>query len=435
VTEHDGPVADASAAVLVLDSGLAQGTVFPPDARHRAPSAPVRDIRCGSAGCLSAALLAAAEYGEGAGGDRPLEELDAWLADESHLRSLFQPSAATKPLFAALLAFARRERVPQASAGLAAAVAGLWSLVPRPLRIAFDAVPGALRDALPWHYWGATAVGMVIGGTVDVLLARGLVDASHPVARAIVAFVLPVMFIGAYLASAGLCAWRLWRIARKELARRGDGLCTGLGDERTLTPWLHERLQALAGLRPTDPPLTCGMLRSKAGAGEWHCVTSSLDLPRPVLWPEEASEFLIRETDARDLFPETIVDHLLRMASTDADPTPNGYLRLPAAGDLPVLVVARIATDLPVLLRAVPLFHRPSARLVVFGRGMSVHSPAQLLEAWLPVRPGFGLSSTQAARGDSMRWIAMAEAARLGSTTCEELSTEVLTASDSGRRA
>jgi len=429
------------AECVVVNSGIAQGTIFPQAARERAAASRPRDIRSTTEGSVSGALIAAAEYGRERDGYGKLEELEAWLADDLHLQALFQARRATRPLLIALLSLERRGRTPTPGRGLAAMIRAFWALFPGWIRILFDAIPGALRDALPLHYWSSTVLGMGVGGTIDVLLARGLVDASHPVARAIVAIALPVMFVGAYAASLGACAWRLWRSAATELALPGDGLCTGMeatatADGSDFTSWLHRSLQGLAGLPVAGPPLTFGMLRSKRHANErdaagieWRCVTSSLALAEPVVWPEAAADFLVREADVRAHFPAVVTGHLLAAAARavrDAEVSA-GYLALPAVAELPVIVVARIATDLPVLLGAIPLYLRPGARgrlaaigraaagdpeaprRLVFGRGVLVSSPERLLEAWLPARPCFGLPLTQAARHEASARIAMAE--------------------------
>ena len=102
---------------------------------------------------------------------------------------------------------------------------------------------------------------------------------------------------------------------------------------------------------------------------------------------------------------------------------------------MPVVVIARIMTSLPVVLSAVPLYldvpggpsllpneaagqppapatvsDRHTPRRVWFGdRGQAAYFPARLLDAWLPVRPGFGIALTRRTRADADARIGLIE--------------------------
>ena len=308
---------------IVVKGGISGGITCPPLVLELARTYRFRSIGGTSAGAIAAALTAAAEYGRERGGFEKLRALNQWLEEGTHLRDLFQPTRATQPLLTLLLSLERRGRKEPAGSGAAGIVTRFWSWFPDWVRMVFVVIPGALRDAQPLRFWIATVLGGIVGGALDVLLARGLVGPDHPLARTVVAIVLPVMFIGSYVASVGACVWRLWRIALAEVPEQGFGTCTGLTSDApsktpALTDWLHQRIQDLAGLPETGPPLTVGMLSAKRLEGG----------------------------DARSGIE-------LRMITTALNPGKSFEHTRPE--DMPVLVLARMSMNFPILPSAVPL--------------------------------------------------------------------------------
>jgi predicted membrane protein len=90
------------------------------------------------------------------------------------------------------------------------------ALLPEWARQAFVVLPTTLRRAMPWTYWIATIVGVVAGSWIDWRLACALVVPAHRVLRLAIALILPVGFIGAYLASLVACGGRLmWQKRRR----------------------------------------------------------------------------------------------------------------------------------------------------------------------------------------------------------------------------
>ncbi|HET7224829.1 MAG TPA: hypothetical protein VFK69_03855 [Candidatus Eisenbacteria bacterium] len=398
---------------IVIKGGITSGIVYPPAVLELAPTFRFRSIGGTSAGAIAAALTAAAEYGRERGGFEKLAALNAWLGRDRNLLDLFQAPAATRPLLRLLLAWQRRTA---RASGPPAAGRPRRSWLPPALRVGFVTLPGVLRDALPLRYWTGTVVGGVLGGTIDVLLARGIVPAGHPLARTVVALLLPVAFVGAYLGSALACGSRLWRLLTHALPEQGFGVCTGRTVEGAnvpaLTDWLHERIQDLAGLAPDDPPLTVGMLSGKpvpgvaAPAIALQMVTTSLSLGRPFVLPIEDERLLFREPDFERLFPPAIVRHLIEAGrrSPHAGRAPAGYHPMPRAEDAPVLLLARMSSSFPVLLSAVPL-HLPGEaggepRRVWFSDGgITSNFPIHFFDARLPSRPTFGIDLTGAHPG------------------------------------
>ena len=353
---------------VVMKGGITSGIACPLVVLELAHTYRFRSIGGTSAGAIAAAVTAAAEYGRERGGFEKLKALNEWLAEGTHQRDLFQPTRATRPLLTLLFALERRGRQEPVGSGAAGIVTRFWSWLPGWVRVAFVVIPGALRDALPLRFWIATVLGAIVGGALDVLLARGLVDPGHPLARTVVALVLPVMFIGSYVASVGACVGRLWRLVSVDVPEQGFGICTGLtsaasSETPALTDWLHQRIQDLAGLPVTGPPLTVGMLSTKRVAGsdrgiELRMIATSLSLRQSFVLPIEDQHFLFREDDMRRLFPGSVVDHLVATARrTDAArAVPTGHLALPRPEDMPLLVLARMSMSFPILLSAVPLY-------------------------------------------------------------------------------
>jgi hypothetical protein len=268
-----------------------------------------RSIGGTSLGPLAAILTAAAEYGRERGGFEKLKALNEWLADSTHLCDLFQPTPATRPLLTLLLSLEHRSRKELVRSGAAGIVTKFWSRLPGWVRVVFVVIPGALRDALPLRYWVAMLLGGIVGGALDVWIAHALVGPAHPLARTMVAIVLPIMFVGSYVASVGACIWRLWRLASVDVSEQGADSPEMPG----LTEWLHQHIQDLAGLPVTGPPLTVGMLGARLGGGSYDLGGAEL-----------------------------------RKITTVG-------LASPLPEDMPVLVLARMSMSFPTLLSAMPL--------------------------------------------------------------------------------
>jgi hypothetical protein len=213
-----------------------------------------RVIASGTAGSLTAVLTAAAEYGRESGGFEKLAAQEEWRTNGAPPPA-FAYWSASPALLAFRVALERRGARPRPGPGLAGWVARFWSLFPEPVRWLLDVIPGAMRDALPARYWIGTVAGCVVGGALDVVLANGLVDASHPLARTVVAILMPVMFIGGWSASVGACAAQLWSLASH--VKYGPPTTGAPGDA------FARRLQDLAGLPADGPFLTVGRLREK----------------------------------------------------------------------------------------------------------------------------------------------------------------------------
>ena len=378
---------------IILKGGITSGIVYPAAIATLATHYRLRSIGGTSAGAIAAAAAAAAELGRASGAFDRLAALPATLGEtdakgRTRLFRLFEPQASTTALFDLLVA------------GLMPDARHRWRAALRWLGAAVANFP---LMAL------AIAAACVLGAA---LLLAG--DMSPPrlalvVVIALVAFVL-------------LLATWIVVVAARRIGANGYGLCSGMGSEEALTPWLYGTLQALASKAPVDP-LTFGDLwkdpaDAKAGDAlrETHLrridlrlMTTALSHGRPYSFPLEINDLHFDADEWRALFPAVVVDHLIARAGAPvSDGALAGKYKLCAMEDLPILVPVRMSLAFPVLLSAVPLHrvrHDPDperqgawldvAEKVWFSDGgICSNFPVHFFDATLPSRPTFGIDLT-----------------------------------------
>ena len=223
------------------------------------------------------------------------------------------------------------------------------------------------------------------------------------------------------------------------LIKNSYGLCKGgnlEGDDGPpgISQWLHDGIQASAGLGDNDPPLTFrdlwtapaypGAERSTCGRDDppsqrsinLQMLTTNVTHGRPYRLPmvDNTSRLFFRPKELEDYFPPCVLHALVessqRYAPRDAlgnpgrDPSPaeettKGLLELPAE-DLPVVVAARLSLSFPLLFSAVPLWAidyeaprgaRTMRRCMFTDGGASSNFPIHLFDAAVPRWPTFGL--------------------------------------------
>ncbi|MHA3024345.1 hypothetical protein ACXPWS_29245 [Mycobacterium sp. BMJ-28] len=218
---------------VVMKGGITSGVIYPRAVCTLAETYRLRSVGGSSAGAIAAAGAAAAEFGRATGGFTLLEtlptDITAQVDGESVLFRLFQPTKQTRPLYRAF------------TAGMGKSA--------RKIRIAVALFAG-------YRWWAL--LGAIPGIAVTVACAE-----SHGlalVAGALAGLVLAL--IGATVAVACGVAGTLGKVSAKNF-----GLCTGMpgtgaGGAPALTPWLHAKFQAIAGLSSDDGPLTFGTLAS-----------------------------------------------------------------------------------------------------------------------------------------------------------------------------
>jgi hypothetical protein len=388
---------------LVMKGGITSGIVYPPAVLELAPRYRFRDIGGASAGAIAAALVAAAEYGREDGGFDRLREVNHHLAEPKHLLELFQPTRAARPAFAALMALMKGSTEPPPAAGaretpLSEAV---WTWLQR---------AWAVLTTYGDHDRIATGGPALVPGVIVFLLV-------HLALRQLGAAVDVANVVGL---AAGFLAWvasfaiialvRLVFVLWGHVPENSFGMCTGLtdgGEGPGLVDWLSGELDRVAGRASGDAPLTISDLASRGI--RLQTVTTNLSVAQPQLLPFDR-EFIFSRTEMSTVFPRRIVDHLWSKGRSVDGAGFGDYRFLPPAGDLPVILCARLSLSFPVLISAVPLWTLPGAgpqgvaggakpadlqRHWFSDGGISSNFPIHFFDHWLPTRPTFGIDLTE----------------------------------------
>lgn len=308
-------------------------------------------------------------------------------------------------------------------------------------RIALAALVTAVTSVLFWLMLGglteANAPNWVAAITA-VVLASGLLFAAGGLwlGRRVGAALGAVVFSVVELAQI------LFKVVPDE---NKFGLCTGStedperSDPKVLTDWLSATVNKLAGRAADDRPLTFGDLRERTINGRtepviFKVVTTNLSEAQPYVFPmypegRDADDigagtvdaFLFNEAEFRTLFPGRIVDHLLQNPGDIRSlRPPDGYSILPSGDRLPIVVAARLSLSLPLVLSAIPLYtvqvsamsedrapadpdtqgdarqlSRDQLKKCWFSDGgIASNFPIHMFDAWLPLRPTFGIRLT-----------------------------------------
>jgi hypothetical protein len=217
-----------------------------------------------------------------------------------------------------------------------------------PLWVFIGILPGALLGAAAFTSaspaWGVSAAVLLTFALVPVSVAAGLLVGSVRV-----------------------------------LPRNGFGLCSGhVEGALALSDWLAGLLDQISGV--AQGPLTFSHLwtarrkfdndeeRRTAAAKlspdardiNLETITTSLTHGRPYRLPELGRVFYFRRQDLERVLPKYVVDWMVDHpgpGEREFDAlVPNGFHRLPAPHDLPVVLAARLSLSFPILLTAVPLW-------------------------------------------------------------------------------
>ncbi|HHY48448.1 MAG TPA: RpoH suppressor, partial [Alphaproteobacteria bacterium] len=328
------------------------------------------------AGAIAAALTAAAEHARLRGGFERLVTIPQELA--GGLLAKFQPEPALQPLLAMLLA--ALEKPP-------------GNLFRRLARIGGAALSG---------YWRQTVLALAAGAGVTVL---GLVLGG-----------------GAWAVATGLClalllllvllAWRILRALTQELPAADFGLCSGrtiAGPDPAFTDWLAERLDEVAArgaAADASHPLTFADLEAGQHKVRLRMMTSDIAMGRPYELPFRDDLHFFSEAEFRRLFPDRVVDYMVRAGGRvlDDNDNPIGDLHhLPPGSQLPVVVAVRLSLSFPGLIQAVPLYKRDfllkhkadrerPIRCLFSDGGLTSNFPIHLFDRLWPNRPTFAIN-------------------------------------------
>ena len=404
-TRRDLPPCD-----LVMKGGVTSGIVYPPAIQELSRKYRFRKIGGTSAGAIAAACAAAAEFGSECGkqnsGFAGLQQMSDWLGKDQNLLGLFQAAPKARPLLKTLLALMTPSQGKQKQSFLKLAARSTWRLT----------------AALARYDFRSFLIGALIGVCVAMTL-RWLTLAGSGLAILFPAFGIPLIW---FFFSAILSAWlggvlvgivHLARILVVDVPSNLYGMCVGHSDPSDSTPiltdWLCGQINTLAGLAPTDAPLTFGKLTDSDIS--LTCITSNLSQGQPYDLPFQQNVWIFEEGEMRKLFPEAIVRHMIDKAHQSTRVSLEklkGYHFLPESADLPIAVAMRMSLSFPVLISAVPLYTiKPSAfsarqtdgittlkdvndleRNWFSDGGISSNFPIHFFDAWLPTCPTFGIN-------------------------------------------
>jgi predicted acylesterase/phospholipase RssA len=319
---------------IVMKGGITSGIVYPQAITRLAQEYRFQSIGGTSAGAIAAAITAAAEYRRRNGEIvfEQVNEIPGFLGAPSpagggsNLFHMFQPQKSMTGLFrivSAFLAYSGRRRWWRVASAL-------W------LDAWIGALPGLAVILLLWgsHTIAALLLGILIGGTGTLL---------------------------------GAVAGVVVRASR--LPKNRFGLCPGYaeptpGKPDTLVEWLNNKINSLAG-HPSERPLTFGDLR-RVGI-TLKMISTCLTLGHPSTLPFDGKVFYFSPEEMRLYFPKSVVDWMVAHpakasehpaeASEHHEPIDTaGYVPLPLADDMPVIVATRMSLSFPILFCAVPLY-------------------------------------------------------------------------------
>lgn len=342
---------------LVMKGGITSGIVYPNAVLALSKEFRFKNIGGTSAGAIAAAASAAAALGDrkllaGARlehprskvGFRGLEDVAADLASEGFIYKLFQPAAGARSAYRLIVTLAGGAGMTRKMLSL---LVGIFAIAP--------AESGAILLAL-------LGLGYAVAG-----------------GQGIVATLLPALLC-TVLGGALFAALRTARVARGNLL----GLVSGMAPARrgpawlsrrlspagpALTEWLHEVLQQLAGKKLDEPLVFADLWNAARYPGEpetdkaltLQMITTGVSHHEPRTLPFMDSIFWFTREEFGQLFPESVVDWMIRTMDEELEIDGRTYYKLPTKGDLPVLVAMRMSLSFPLLISAVPL-HEPASR-------------------------------------------------------------------------
>lgn len=432
---------------LVMTGGVASGVVYPWAVVEIARAYRFRNIGGTSVGAMAAALAAAAEYGRRVGFDQSFEALrraPGSLAEvlpdgRTRMLSLFQPNPHGRRLvrlwgqiFAGQQEAEERDRRPPSRHATP------------PLRTTWlgnlRAVASAFRGPLVAGAAAGAALGLVGSAFVGALLytrvRAPVVPAYDAMLQGLGSSTVLLMATQALVGSAVGFVWALWHDLRFGLIANNLGLVKGAtlespgpeGKRPGLCEWLHDGIQASAGRKSTDAPLTFNDLWTAPATPGAACVpcrpsdpvrrrsinlqmiTTNVTHGRPYRLPldDETSRLFYLPCELEDYFPKPVLLALKEVSRryeplSDSDPRrisrQDEFLELPQ-GDLPIVVAARLSLSFPLLFAAVPLWaidyeaapgKRDLRRCLFTDGGASSNFPIHLFDNAMPRWPTFGL--------------------------------------------
>jgi predicted acylesterase/phospholipase RssA len=364
-----------------MKGGITSGVVYPAAIKRLSKEYVFRNVGGASAGAIAAVIAAACEFNRrDHGDDNAFDALDAVneeLTEPHFIQKLFEPTAAARPTFEALLAF---------QAGKPGAVA---STLAGALRVLARRAPAAAAIVV-----GAAALWIAFLVVTVLALAAGGVSTLEIVALVLLALVSVVALVVLVAAGAAAALGHLAAELNAGLMANGLGMCSG----KELTAWLHEKTQQCADL-PLDKPLTFGDLKGDDEdlAIALQLVTTDLSGSRPVDLPlpddDAETVYYFKDGELDALLPAAVLKAIRKEPVQFVDGG-HVYFRMPGS-KMPIVLAARLSLSFPILLSTVPLYSRGEdgreVRHTMSDGGISSNFPIHFFDTLLPRWPTFGL--------------------------------------------
>lgn len=387
---------------LVMKGGITSGVVYPLAIVEIAKAFKLHSIGGTSAGAIAAAAAAAAEAGR-----------------QRRKQGLLQANSQCRD-------FQQLEELPNylaspGSAGMASGLQGMFRAHPRLERL-FNGLVKAMSIEKKWAKWWDISKSLLVESICPLVLGicLGMLPLFFSPGHSFTSVSLYLILLGALFC--GLILSALTLAARVIFVLRSNrfGLCSGMpqkGDSQAvssqcLTVWLAHYLDELSGqadtqVIPKNKPLTFGDLGELSI--DLQMMTTCISQGRPYRLPfrdevksRENNQFFYREQDFRELFPNYVVDwmvnHQRPARNEDSVTAGDGFCRLPAPEDLPVVVAARMSLSFPILLSAIPLYAKDDQHIKgeleqcwFSDGGLTANFPIHFFDAPLPKHPTFGL--------------------------------------------
>jgi predicted acylesterase/phospholipase RssA len=421
--ENQNPALEAD---VVMRGGITSGIIYPGALTAIAERYRLRSLGGTSAGAIAAAVSAAAEFGRWSGRNPTafhdvVSPIPAWLGTKttsgrSALFHLFTPDPDTGPVF----------KLVTDLIGLLNGSGSARAKISRAVQLAAD----LLRLQVFWF------------GSLMALIALFAWAAVPFTATTLLILVASSLGLGV-LASLSLAAFRLWHWlpdTAARLKRNYFGICsttaaasdllTAAGKPiPSLSAWMHQMIQAAAGIGDDEPPLTFGDLwrASECKPGQRAAdlnenldgeairrrqrdidlvlMTSDLTRGWSARLPFLEGPLYFRKSELSLLLPESVVafmctrkaDSLAVRMGNEAPCPPDLYI-LPAPESLPILFGARLSISFPFLVSAVKLYAVKRYSGTGVGHlepvwfsdgGITSNFPIHFFDSPLPSRPTF----------------------------------------------
>lgn len=392
---------------IVMAGGVTSGIVYPGAVAAIARRFVFRSIGGTSVGALAAAVTAAAEFGRQTKKNPASfdalaglhEELATKMSDgHTRLFHLFTANRGTAALLAIVLPFFSGRSKSGKLMGFIRATLTRWPVL---LSVIIALVAGLVPAAALFHDRHIGLAIVVGASTLGLLLLLW--------SGTVIAMFLLVWYPALRKNFYGIC------VAKSP----PQGTPGEDAKYERLTTWMHQKIQAMAGMPVDGPPLTFGNLwtasdrhhkedlSSQPRQVDLAMITSDISRNRMTQLPfvDFPTPLYVEIDVLRAFFPDSVVEWMSRHHAPPQDEVSydKPHIRLPRPQDLPVIVATRMSLSFPILMSAIPLLTpdyparvgrgpTPLRRVWFSDGGLVSNFPIHFFDSPMPSRPTFCLN-------------------------------------------